>query len=497
MTDDEYETHIDKVIIALTQQDIRSADGLAAQMQPGHAANKKVFEALRTVIKGITVLQLDKALNRKAAIEAHHTKLNAVLGCTPTTERELVRAFIEQGGYNTTYGGDFIGPDGLARTMDVVLRDIQLTASDLGLHRKPYELKDKNFERALTEWHLNMRETRLAEALALVNVPLDPIVQAAVMDNMMRVFGYFYKDPVDFALASVRNVVWQVKRRMLRLPVPEPLMTVLYGREQRGGKSTFWTFLKAAIRDMCKVMDVAALVSDAQFDLFRYFIIDTDEMPKADRANLAKLKNALTATTISRRVFFTQLIADTPMLATCVGSCNVPLASLITDQSGMRRFNELCVKPRTQIEPHWQDIVQADWLGLWRSVDAAEASPLRPFETMLRERQERTRNLDRVETWLAYFDYNPRNAPIIRSSQTSTSVQFEALKLFGLFAEFERVNFPGTPMTLGNWGIRFKALIDSDGADGWQYHCHGRRTIYTYTLSNVISLTHAATSAAD
>ncbi len=249
MTDDEYETHIDKVIIALTQQDVRSADGLAAQMQPGHAANKKVFEALRTVIKGITVLQLDKALNRKAAIEAHHTKLNAVLGCTPTTERELVRAFIEQGGYNTTYGGDFIGPDGLARTMDVVLRDIQLTASDLGLHRKPYELKDKNFERALTEWHLNMRETRLAEALALVNVPLDPIVQAAVMDNMMRVFGYFYKDPVDFALASVRNVVWQVKRRMLRLPVPEPLMTVLYGREQPGGKSTFWTFLKAAIRE--------------------------------------------------------------------------------------------------------------------------------------------------------------------------------------------------------------------------------------------------------
>ena len=52
-------------------------------------------------------------------------------------------------------------------------------------------------------------------------------------------------------------------------------------------------------------------------------------------------------------------------------------------------------------------------------------------------------------------------------------------------------------MTLGNWGIRFKALIDSDGADGWHNHCHGRRTIYTYTLSNVISLTHAATSAAD
>ena len=50
MTDDEYEIHIDKVIIALTQQDIRSADGLAAQMQPGHAANKKVFEALRTVM---------------------------------------------------------------------------------------------------------------------------------------------------------------------------------------------------------------------------------------------------------------------------------------------------------------------------------------------------------------------------------------------------------------------------------------------------------------
>ena len=32
MTDDEYETHIDNVIIALTQQEIRSADGLAARI---------------------------------------------------------------------------------------------------------------------------------------------------------------------------------------------------------------------------------------------------------------------------------------------------------------------------------------------------------------------------------------------------------------------------------------------------------------------------------
>jgi hypothetical protein len=137
--------------------------------------------------------------------------------------------------------------------------------------------------------------------------------------------------------------------------------------------------------------------------------------------------------------------------------------------------------------------VHADWVRLWRSVDAQADSPLAPYQDTLSSKQEDMRTVERVETWLNYFEFDPKNPGYIKTSLTDISVQFTALKLYEIFSLFETKTFPGSKMTLGNWGVRMQAMIDEGGveaAESWRYQTHGRRTIYTYRLPNVISLAH-------
>jgi hypothetical protein len=128
--------------------------------------------------------------------------------------------------------------------------------------------------------------------LAAIDDPLAAADREQIEREMLTVFGYYFKEPA-YALASVQTVMWMIKCKMRDIDIPEPLFTVLYGK-QRGGKSSFWCLVMAVIRDLRKTVDVAALVSDSMLDLYMYFVIDTDEMAKADRACLAKLKNTVT-----------------------------------------------------------------------------------------------------------------------------------------------------------------------------------------------------------
>jgi hypothetical protein len=490
MTEDEYEQHLDAVIAAIAAGELPSAEQIATQMLPDHPKNSKVLKALKNLKQGITVTALEKALAKKAVRDNYDGKIKDLLGVCPQTERQMVSAFITHGQYRANYACEFIDPTGKLVKREDLLRDIQLTAADLRLTKKPLELRDKNFERALQEWCGLFRQTRLNDVLAMIDAPLNADDRTQIEREMLTISGYYFKEAA-FALASVQTVMWEIKRKMRGIDIPEPLFTVLYGK-QRGGKSSFWRLVTAIIRDMCKTVDVTALVSDSMLDLYLYFVIDTDEMAKADRACLAKLKNTVSTQKISRRIYYTQTITDVPMLATLIGSSNVPVKTLIQDPTGMRRFNQLDVKPRSQVEPHWQAIQHADWLGLWRTVDAKAESPMMPFMDLLSQKQETMRTVDRVESWLNYFEFDARSPSFIKTSLTGTSVQYTAMKLYELFSLFEGKAFPGgNKMTLGNWGTRLQALIDEGGvecAQAWDYDTHGRRTIYTHTLPNVVSI---------
>ncbi|MGD0108253.1 MAG: hypothetical protein ABSC06_30085 [Rhodopila sp.] len=82
------------------------------------------------------------------------------------------------------------------------------------------------------------RQTRLDDVLAVINAPLSTDDRAQIEREILTVCGYYFKEAA-FALASVQTVMWEIKRKMRGIDIPEPLFTILYGK-QRGGKSSFW-----------------------------------------------------------------------------------------------------------------------------------------------------------------------------------------------------------------------------------------------------------------
>ena len=170
----------------------------------------------------------------------------------------MVAAFLAQGNYEANFGGQFTRDGEVERKNDLLI-DIQLTAADLRLNHKPLELKDRNYERALIEFLSRRRAERLAEIIAMITKPLTRTEVALSDRTMLALFGWLFKEPA-YAMASVKTVIWQIKRKMLRMGIKEPLFTVLYGK-QKGGKSSFWRLLFLLIRDLTKNVDVSELVT--------------------------------------------------------------------------------------------------------------------------------------------------------------------------------------------------------------------------------------------
>jgi hypothetical protein len=124
MTEDEYEAHLDSVIAAIATAELVTAAQIAAKMLPDHLKNIKVFQALKSLRSGVTPVQLEKAHTKKAAQDLHDNKIKDLLGVCPTTEREMIAAFIAQGQYTANYACEFVDPNGKLAKREDLLRTL-------------------------------------------------------------------------------------------------------------------------------------------------------------------------------------------------------------------------------------------------------------------------------------------------------------------------------------------------------------------------------------
>jgi hypothetical protein len=497
MTDDDYKTYIDSLILDIVEHpDYQTADRIAARLVVPHPENDRVMLIAKTACK-ITPTQFDAALNRRRKAqesEAHAAVLSkrneALVGCNPSTEREFVAAMVRD--LTMDYGRTFTDADGNKQDIDTVLRNIQLTAADLGLTKAPLELRDKNFERALAELCDKRRAERKAAVWEQISRLSDDRSKESVQTAFTRMCQRYFKQPA-FAEAALKKVMWQLKVKMQGGYIKHHHAVILFGGQDTG-KSWFWNMVSQPVRDLSKVIDVAELVGESQLDLYNYFLIDLDEMAHAEKADIAKLKSLITKQTVSRRVYYTQTLKDVTMCATLIGSANHPIAALIHDATGMRRFIQLDVKPRAQVAPHWDaDIAGFDWLGVWQLVDHAGEDPMLPFLEELADQQERMRSKNRVEQWLMDFEYHATHTIVQETSDPPRVVQYSATKLFKIYKQWEEVFAENGRMALGNWGVLFKTLIETGRVPEWEvYEPSASRTYYTYTPNNVVALGLAA-----
>lgn len=521
-TEEEYPAYIALLAAKIdAEPDMWSADQIAQRLVPWHTLNRVIYGVAKARCK-ITPKDLDAAIRRievkqKKEAEAAAQKqqrqektLNVFerFNLTPQdaiTERTVTNGFLTP--FTMDYGRHFtfVNDDGEVKEKDVeaLLIDLQLSAADYGLTKKPFELKDKNFERALVEQMIVRREQRVKEVWDQIEGFTDGRDAVTVNRKARRMFERFFKNPA-LAEAVVRKVVWQVKRKLAGLPVIWHHVVFLYSA-QGTGKTAFWTYLRSVIGDMSRQVDVAELVAEAQLDLYLYPFIDLDEISKADRADVSKWKSLTTKNKVARRVFYTQLIKEVKNMATQVGSTNVPISMVINDPTGMRRWIQLDVKPKdAEMRQHfWHEVAGRyensdtllpieddgmDWLGFWQSVDHLGPDPLENFEDEIAAQQEGNRARTRVEIWLENFEYE-RNHVITPNSTPPKMFQYTAKNLYTVYNRFEAEFLGKQPMAFNNWGQQFKMLIEQERVSKeWSFYSTGNRTLYTFTPHVVVPM---------
>lgn len=243
----------------------------------------------------------------------------------------------------------------------------------------------------MTEWRNNrLDQVRSRIAYQFKADPIELLKLTTALSNGDRL-------ELDYKIMC--HFIWQIKRKMHNKPVSNPMMPILYSSNQQIGKST-------AIRKLLKPLEGFLLfwfmseLNDARNypSLSKHFVVFFDEAQDADRTDIDKLKNLVTAETTNARIFYTSSQGAFKQNATFIAATNKPLDYLICDSTGMKRFWQITC-PETI---DWSVVNSIDYVKLWTEIDENRNEGYITSEDLasLRTTQEQFRYKDNLERYI-------------------------------------------------------------------------------------------------
>lgn len=337
--------------------------------------------------------------------------------------------------------------------------ELRVIRDNLGLPFQDSQIKD-----AAVLWVTNGKKNRvfdISERLGMEpGVPTMVSTDAEPMwrDLALKVFDTSEMSP-DLVIAVLKKFIWQVKRKLANLPelpVTNHLMPVILG-PQGSGKSTFVHRFVKPLEDLMATTDFDQVTDKRNIDLWKSFVLFLDEMAHAQRADIDAVKNAITASYLSRRPMRENSTEIVPQRATFIGCSNKELSQLVNDTTGNRRFFPLRM-PRDACRDTVNSI---NFNTLWWSVDLHAADPMLPFMAVAAEIQADERSLSSVEKWLEGFSTKGRHGVNGATfAELCRGKRIAANDLFKLFSEWEAVHVPsGYRLNVQNFGSEMNRLI--------------------------------------
>jgi hypothetical protein len=319
--------------------------------------------------------------------------------------------------------------------VDAVLAVAPLELSDvvdqmlIECKREGYDLRKGDIDRATRQVFRLATQQRLSTVIRPLILPrLSEQDQAKGEEQWQRVGALFDMDQA-LAIAILQHFIWQVFQKIRRLPVLHHLMPVVVSNVQGSGKTTFVTTFLAPLRELATGPALLTDIADRRsVDIFRYPVVNVDDVEQIDPAQVPVLKSLLTAQHIRRRRLGTSTSVGIRQQATPIGTANKPIQALIKDDTGHRRFANLPFRNGSVAQggdPEvWQIVSSSDYELLWRSVDAFAPSPILKHLDDLVRHQGRSASKDPVLQWLQSLDLN--SEPVLRITKRP-GVQAQAL----------------------------------------------------------------------
>ena len=258
-------------------------------------------------------------------------------------------------------------------------------------------LRADEFKTACQVMIQRWRRQRRAELVAgLIGKPATDEGHAAIVTWVRALTGA--ERALDIAV--MEHWVWNVKRLAAKLATEWDVMPILVGG-QGFGKTR-------AIEKLCESLHELAFPCDAQTitdkrewqQLTEGLVAKWDEMAGASKADTEALKRALTATRLAFRELFTMLVHQRRRSCAFIGSSNLPLAVLINDPTGLRRWYQI-----DTIQADFDVLNTLDHSVIWRCVCETDPPPIEDHLNALRAAQNDLAGQDAIQLWQASEDW--------------------------------------------------------------------------------------------
>lgn len=201
------------------------------------------------------------------------------------------------------------------------------------------------------------------------------------------------------AKIMLKHFIWQVKRKMRKLPVKYHTMLIFYGAQEAGKSTVIREYLCAPIKEFFASTNFKAVTDDRSFDIWDNYVLFFDEMGHSTTSNLEDIKRKVTEDKFSARILKTNSDTIITNRATFIGASNKDIATLIFDDTGMRRFFQIdCL---SKID--WSVTTSINYVRLWKSVDETKETPLITDTVILeniKRLQASKRQITMMERWL-------------------------------------------------------------------------------------------------
>lgn len=224
--------------------------------------------------------------------------------------------------------------------------------------------------------------TRHAAARAALIQKLTPY--AGDNDEIAKWLKGIVKNPSELDEVVIKHFIWQVKRKMLGLPVVYHICPIFFGK-QNGGKTTSIQKLISPAADV--VLELGpdeATDQRAKAGFEKNYVCFFDEMANMARVEMESLKRLITSERLSYRPLHTNTVKTVEQNCSFIGASNKSLQEVIYDPTGLRRFYEFVCLDRCDFEV----INSTDYTRLWAGIDGhLERGYLEPLLQNLQEHQ--------------------------------------------------------------------------------------------------------------
>ncbi len=310
------------------------------------------------------------------------------------TNWELIEHFLKLLDITPDSSGEFIFQGSQIYPEKIVQR-IMATSANIYKYKLPFSEKLlRHSVNEMRDINVLVARNKFLESINSSQLENDPKVE---IDKLYHVG--FEPRHQNIAIPVLLNFMWQVKRKMQKIPVTNHLMPILFGG-QGSGKSYFVRLMTEPLRPFSVDADFTMIQDDRYISLWENYIFFLDEMQHASKSDWAVIKNRITKPSLDMRPLYSTNLTKVANNATFIGTSNdIGLEQSITDSTGNRRFIGLNVLPKMD----WDTINSIDFLTIWKSVDPTSTDPIDAYNVRndIIKEQTDSKFMSPVEHWLS------------------------------------------------------------------------------------------------